>query len=433
MSDAGPQTPLGECIRHRSEIIRLDDRETYLRCRVQLNGRGVVLRDRVLGVDVKTKEQQVCRAGELLVAEIDAKMGGVGIVPDDLAGAIVSSHYFLFQIDESKLRRKFLDYYLRTPDFQTQVKARGSTNYSAIRPYHVLAYTIPLPLPDEQDRIVVTLDAAAARVAEATRLCREIDEEADALCRSILSDPRHPTTPTPMRELVTLRSPDVDVKAAESYHFAGIYCFGKGMFRGQTRLGAEFSYDTLSRVRAGDFTYPKLMAWEGALCVIPPECDGLYVSTEYPVFEINTDRVLPDVLDVYFRSPEVWPKLSGTSKGTNVRRRRLNPQQFLNYVMPLPEREVQERVAEVRAKLTGIKAQHPGLVTELEALMPAILDRAFKGELGGAALSAASALSAGTAPMIAGRVGPSRDVAAPSDGAVAEHASGIWEGANGRC
>ncbi len=390
MSDAGPQTPLGECIRHRSEIIRLDDRETYLRCRVQLNGRGVVLRDRVLGVDVKTKEQQVCRAGELLVAEIDAKMGGVGIVPDDLAGAIVSSHYFLFQIDESKLRRKFLDYYLRTPDFQTQVKARGSTNYSAIRPYHVLAYTIPLPLPDEQDRIVATLDAAAARVTEAQRLCREIDEEADALCRSILSDPRHPTAPTPMRELVTLRPPDVDVKAAESYHFAGIYCFGKGMFRGQTRLGAEFSYDTLSRVRAGEFTYPKLMAWEGALCVVPPECDGLYVSTEYPVFEINTDRVLPDVLDVYFRSPEVWPKLSGTSKGTNVRRRRLNPQQFLSYIMPLPKREVQGRVAAVRAKLAGIKAQHAGLVTELEALMPAILDRAFKGELAGMAAATQS-------------------------------------------
>jgi len=383
MSVAWPQTPLGECIRHRSEFTRLDDRETYLRCRVQLSGRGVVLRDRVQGVDVKTKEQQVCLAGDLLVAEIDAKMGGVGMVPDDLAGAIVSSHYFLFEVDESKLRRKFLDYYVRTPDFQSQVKARGSTNYSAIRPYHVLTYTIPLPSPEEQDRIVATLDAAAARVAEAQRLCREIDEEADALCRSILSDPRHPTTPIPMRELVTLRPPDVDVKAAESYHFAGIYCFGKGMFRGQTRLGAEFSYDTLSRVRAGDFTYPKLMAWEGALCVVPPECDRLYVSTEYPVFEINTDRVLPDVLDVYFRSPEVWPKLSGTSKGTNVRRRRLNPQQFLNYVMPLPKREVQERVAEVRAKLAGVRSQHVGLATELEALLPAILDRAFKGELAG--------------------------------------------------
>jgi len=424
MNVAGPHTPLGDCIRHRSEIIRLDDREAYLRCRVQLNGRGVVLRDRVLGVDVKTKEQQVCRAGELLVAEIDAKMGGVGIVPDDLAGAIVSSHYFLFEIDESKLRRKFLDYYLRTPEFQTQVKARGSTNYSAIRPYHVLAYTIPLPLPDEQDRIVATLNAAAARVAEAQRLCREIDEEADALCRSILSDPRHPTTPTLMRKLVTLRPPDVDVQSTESYHFAGIYCFGKGMFRGQTRLGAEFSYDTLSRVRAGDFTYPKLMAWEGALCVVPPECDGLYVSTEYPVFEINTERVLPDVLDVHFRSPEVWPKLSGTSKGTNVRRRRLNPQQFLNYVMPLPKREVQERVAEVRAKLAGIKAQHAGLVTELEALMPSILDRAFKGELGTVGLLAsAAAVFADAAPVIAGKDDPFSDESPVSAGDGAAYAS----------
>jgi len=362
---------------------------------------------------------------DIIVNKIWARHGAVSVVPPELADCWCSGEFPLFTTDHSKLRPRWMFWLTKSASFWTGCDevSRGTTSKSRLRPEQFLRVQIPLPLPDEQDRIVATLDAAAARVAEAKRLCRDIDEEADALCRSILSDPRHSTTPTPMRELVTPRPADVDVKAAEPYHFAGIYCFGKGMFRGQTRLGAEFSYDTLSRVRAGDFTYPKLMAWEGALCVVPPECDGLYVSTEYPVFEINTDRVLPDVLDVYFRSPEVWPKLSGTSKGTNVRRRRLNPQQFLNYVMPLPKRDVQERVAAVRAKLAGIKAQHAGLVTELEALMPAILDRAFKGELGTAALpAAASALSAIAAPMIAGSIDPhayssstSTDVAPLSD------------------
>jgi type I restriction enzyme S subunit len=49
------------------------------------------------------------------VAEIDAKVGGFGIVPETLDGAIVSSHYFLFGLDESKLDRRFLDYFIRTP------------------------------------------------------------------------------------------------------------------------------------------------------------------------------------------------------------------------------------------------------------------------------------------------------------------------------
>lgn len=378
----------------------------YRQIGVRLWGEGAYERESMDGAATQYGYLNRVESNDIIVNKIWARHGAVSVVTPELAGCWCSGEFPLFTADQSRLRSRWMFWLTKSPSFWTACEevSRGTTSKSRLRPEQFLRVNIPLPSPEEQDRIVATLDAAAARVAEAQRLCREIHDEADALCRSILSDPRYPITPTPMRELVTLRAPDVEVKAQESYHFAGIYCFGKGMFRGQTRLGAEFSYDTLSCVRAGDFTYPKLMAWEGALCVVPPECDGLYVSTEYPVFEIDTDRVLPDVLDVYFRSPEVWPKLSGTSKGTNVRRRRLNPQQFLNYTMPLPKREVQERMAEVRAKLAGIKAQHAGLVTELEALMPAILDRAFKGELNTTgALAIPESINAGAALVIADR------------------------------
>src|SRR5688572_23890561 len=75
----------------------------YKRCRVQLHAQGIVLRDAIPGAEIKTKKQQVCKAGDFLVAEIDAKVGGFGIVPDDLDGAIVSSHYFLFDVNEEQL------------------------------------------------------------------------------------------------------------------------------------------------------------------------------------------------------------------------------------------------------------------------------------------------------------------------------------------
>ena len=48
--------------------------------------------------------------------------------------------------------------------------------------------------------------------------------------------------------------------------------------------------------------------------------------------------------DIYFRSPEVWPQLSGQSGGTNVRRRRLNPQDFLNLEMPWPSEATQRAI-----------------------------------------------------------------------------------------
>jgi len=84
MTTRFPMVPLGQTIRHRKEFIQINDLETYKRCRVQLHAKGIVLRDMVSGSEIKTKEQQVCRAGEFLVAEIDAKVGGFGVVPDDL-------------------------------------------------------------------------------------------------------------------------------------------------------------------------------------------------------------------------------------------------------------------------------------------------------------------------------------------------------------
>src|SRR5262245_22100906 len=118
MRPTWPMVHLEEVVRLRQEFIQIDDLATYRRLRVQLHARGIVLRDEVPGAVIKTKRQQVCRSGEFLVAEIDAKVGGFGVIPAGLDGAIVSSHYFLFGVDETKLDRRFLEYFIRTPTFR---------------------------------------------------------------------------------------------------------------------------------------------------------------------------------------------------------------------------------------------------------------------------------------------------------------------------
>lgn len=382
MSARWPVCKLGDVIRHRKEFIQINDLSVYKRCRVQLHAQGIVLRDTVPGAEIKTKKQQVCHAGEFLVAEIDAKVGGFGIVPSELESAIVSSHYFLFVVDTDRLDRKFLDFFIRTPQFRGQVAAQGSTNYAAIRPGEVLEYAIPLPPLTEQRRIVARIEELAAKIEEANGLRRDAVAECDSLCRSIIADTRQGAAiPTPMSELVSLREQDVVVRQDETYNFAGVYCFGRGVFRGPTKTGMEFSYKTLTRIKAGDFVYPKLMAWEGAFGIVPSECDGLTVSPEFPVFSVHQERVRPEVLDVYFRNPNVWPQVAGKSTGTNVRRRRLNPGDFLSYVFPLPPTPVQNQLVDTKSRLDALKKLQSETAVELDALLPSVLDKAFKGKL----------------------------------------------------
>ena len=147
------------------------------------------------------------------------------------------------------------------------------------------------------------------------------------------------------------------------------------------RMGSEFSYPKLTRLRAGDFVYPKLMAWEGAFGVVPPCCDGCVVSPEFPVFEINEDRILPEVVDVYFQDSSRWDELAGSSTGTNVRRMRLHPKEFLSYRMSVPPMPIQKQIRAVYDVVRQTRAIRKRSAEELGAILPAILNRAFNGRL----------------------------------------------------
>jgi len=166
---------LGSVITHRKEFITISDSEEYKRCRVQVNRKGVVLRDVVKGSAINTKKQQVCKAGDFLVAEIDAKVGGYGFVPAQLEGAIVSSHYFLFDVDETKMLKSYLAWLIRTDIIQEQINSKGSTNYAAIRPKNVLDFEIPLPSTiQQQEEIVDRLDSFSVNYLE---VLKELDQQ----------------------------------------------------------------------------------------------------------------------------------------------------------------------------------------------------------------------------------------------------------------
>lgn len=170
-----PLVKLKQVLQLQKEFIKINDKSTYKRCRVQFYSKGIELRDTVKGSEIKTKRQQICRENQLLVAEIDAKLGGYGIVPKNLDGAIVSSHYFLYTINKEKLLPSFFELYLKTQEFHKQIKPIGSTNYAAIRSYHVLDYQIPLPPLSTQAKIATNYKKNVAKADELEQKAGEVE------------------------------------------------------------------------------------------------------------------------------------------------------------------------------------------------------------------------------------------------------------------
>lgn len=379
-----PLVPLGELLTPsgQPEIVRQD--RSYPNLGIYSFGRGLFPKPPISGIQTSASTLYRIRAGDFIYSRLFAFEGSYGVVDDRFDGHYVSNEYPSFAIDRSRLHPGYVGAYFRYPrvwqDIAMGSKGVGSRRIR-VQPDKVLAHRIPLPCLAEQQALVARLDALATKTREVDEHLEAVERDAQRLVRSYIFSPAGATSgKRRMSDLVSQRQPDVVVDASATYRFAGVYSFGRGVFPSAVKSGAEFSYERLSTVHAGDFIYPKLMAWEGALGVVPNSCDGMVVSPEFPVFAVNREAVLPEVLDIYFRTPDVWPMLAEISGGTNARRRRLQPSTFLSYEMPLPSMHKQIELLAIHRHVEGLKARHAAIREANAALLPATLERIFHTE-----------------------------------------------------
>jgi type I restriction enzyme S subunit len=321
-------------------------------------GRGLFDREPIDNGNTSYKYFLRLKRDHFVMSQLFGWEGALAVSGKQFSGKFVSPQFPTFLCDKKKLELGFLGWCARRKIFWDELGTRTNgmgDRRRTLNPAALFESEVPLPPIEEQRRIVERFDAIRQHLQQADALRESITQEWAALCRSMIAhDPD--TKRVAVADVVRQRAPDVLVEPDVSYPFAGVYSFGKGVFKGHVKQGAEFAYPKLSRLKTGDFIYPKLMAWEGALGVVPPECDGCVVSPEFPVFEIDEDQVLPEVFDVYFRDPQTWQNLQGGSTGTNARRRRLNPVDFLKLEVPVPGKETQRRLKDVRRLETRLMA-----------------------------------------------------------------------------
>ncbi len=386
MKKAWPAVSLGELLTPVSRAENVDPEVTYRLLGAHWYAEGLYTKDIKSGSQIRASKVYRVEKGDFVYNRLFGWKGSFAVATEENHNCYVSNEFPCFIIDGDRLDGRYLWRYFSRALVWDEALGHSSggtpTSRNRLKEEKLLAMQISLPPLSEQRSIVARIEELAAKVEQAQGLRREADLQCESLCRSIVfSDSIGSPRLTPMSELVRLKKPDVIVRNDKSYPFAGVYSFGRGVFKGQRKSGMEFVYTRLTQLQKGNFVYPKLMAWEGALGVVPPECDGLFVSPEFPVFEINESRVLPETLDVYFRTPSVWPVVAGISTGTNVRRRRLQPSAFLTFEIPLPSMSTQQLLRKVRTNIDSLKNLQKDTSDELDALLPSVLYKAFRGEL----------------------------------------------------
>ena len=178
-----PLTPLGEVLVQNTEYVDSLEPIDYPKLSVKLYGRGVELDGTADGGSVKMTRHQLAKPGQVIVSEIWAKKGAIGLVPAEGAGALCTSHFFLFDVDESRVHRGWLRalFWANYLGSRFDQQAKGTTTYAAIRPKHFLATDIPLPPLAEQRRIVAKIERLAAKLDEARRIGGRSGREVELL------------------------------------------------------------------------------------------------------------------------------------------------------------------------------------------------------------------------------------------------------------
>lgn len=374
-----PKIALGDVLCRSSEPAVCMPDAVYDEVTIRLWGKGVISRGKVRGADVTTP-RRVVRANQLILSKIDARNGAIGLVPQELDGAIVSNDFPSFEFADSRqLDPAFMGWMVRSRHFVDLCKAasEGTTNRVRIKEDRFLAQQIVLPPLAEQQAIVSRLDTLAGKARQVNERLDAIERDADRLLAVRFRDAIAGAPMRPMAEVAPLVRREIAIDPEASYTELGIRSFYKGTFQRRTMEGADYSWQNLFAIREGDLIFSNIMAWEQAIAIAKHEDDGCVGNHRMLTCETAADKAVASFLYYYFTTADGFAKIDAASPGTAARNKTLKAPDLMAIEVPIPSLATQRAFDALQTKVAELKARHATIRQANDALIPATLERVF--------------------------------------------------------
>ena len=188
--------------------------------------------------------------------------------------------------------------------------------------------------------------------------------DADKLCRlSDLLEPRY--------EVVSEGSLTVNNVTPITIHFDGSIVprdlKGKKHFKGK-----------LFAVHAGDLVFSKIDLRNGAIGLLPPTIQNAVVTSEYPVYRIREERVLPSYLALLLRTTYFRELINSMVSGTSGRKR-IYAADFVNMEIPLPSLPHQRELVAAHERAQAALVEATALLREAQVAFEVALTYTAEG------------------------------------------------------
>jgi type I restriction enzyme, S subunit len=181
----------------------------------------------------------------------------------------------------------------------------------------------------------------------------------------------------PLGELLSQIKRPMKLVKDQSYTNLGVKWYALGLFSKEAQLGGQIKAKTLFQVKEGDFIYNRLFAWKGAFALVGKEHDGLFVSGEFPTFQVK-DKLNSSYLKWFFSLPNIWENISAKSSGTSqTSRLRLKERDFLEIRIPLPSLSEQAHIVYLLNEADSLRQFRSQANARMEDFVPALFHELF--------------------------------------------------------
>ncbi|ELA9304090.1 restriction endonuclease subunit S [Vibrio parahaemolyticus] len=378
-----PLQKLGSVLDKSENWIEVQPDKEYSEVTVRLWGKGVNLRGTKIGSEIGSSRRLSVSEGQFIISRIDARHGACGLVPKNLDGAVVTNDFPVYTPKENKILPRYLELISKTHFFVDACKRASEGTTNRVRLKEPRFFNIEIPLPDiaVQKVVVDKVDFALGKLEEIKLLRSSLLDDAQAMLSSAFHKIIEGAVYKPMSKVAPLERRKVEIDVNAEYPELGVRCFGNGTFHKPILEGMDVGTKKLYQMVPGDLVFSNVFAWEGAIAVVKKEDEGRVGSHRFITCLPKSGVVTADFLCFYFLTTEGLEKIQAASPGGAGRNRTLGLKKLENIEVPVPDYDKQLWFNQLQSYVEKIKQAQSENATELEALMPSILDKAFKGEL----------------------------------------------------
>lgn len=390
MTNGWQTVPLRQVLKLDLAKVPLDAGTTYPMVGVYSFGRGLFLREPVSGNNTSYKFFYQLKAEHIVMSQLFGWEGALALSSEKFDGLFVSPQFPTFLCDESKLDREFLGWIMRRKSFWEDLGSRTKgmgDRRRTLNPEALFATEIPLPPLTEQRRIVAHIESLAARVNEARRLREEAEKETDKLhgstARNLFSELSEQHQSMPIGRTFDFRNDVIhptDHKVGR-LRFIGLQHVepNTGKRIGEDTLYAEKMTGRKFNFSPGEIVYGYLRPYLNKVWIA--DCDGVCSVDQY-VLKPKSKIIDTEYLAYFMRSPVFLEKAIELTH--NLLLPRLRSGLLSNILIPVPPLDEQRSIVTyldgLQAKVHALRELQVKSGEELSALMPSILDKAFKGD-----------------------------------------------------